>query len=1357
MKRIGNIIYILLTLILAVSCMREELSVIEKLAKEEATVPVILSFQESVPLQAQTKAELGMEMGVNPAISNIHVAIFGTDRYLKDYVSAYPCDASGNALSGGFASQNATTAYFLARLPISSKERVLHIIANGPSSLPFNAYENDIMQNLWSSDGNGAYWQRIVLSGGITVQQEENEQHEMVPSQTTDGEYIPSTATKNALSDISLIRNFASFKVTENADNFELVSYTLCNMPSKGSIAMYSTNHGDWVPCYTDTSIDLDGDYFYNYEDDSNTVKTYLGFPANPELNTNVPTTEDAYDAPGVAVAPGDPIYVYERAVTSDNPPFILMAARYVSSGTPTDATPIHYYRLDIALENDYFPIYRNYEYALNISGVSVDGYSDPGDAAGHNSGSNFSISLDTRTLPDVSNGVVRLYVERPNFDWVYNSNTQSFWYKFQLNSDKSTLNGAVTVTEKEGNAINNLSVAGSDNADGSRNVSYKLNVPNGTSTLSSTLQLTGTYTSGGDTYRLVRMVTIRVFNAKEIHPTLTPATVADQEGQLTTLGIPLPFDLQASMFPMEILIEDSAKALNPASSENMPVRTTDIDDPDQVFKSLSGNNQPSYCFVRTLNWSEYQRLKNSAELSGSDDIILTCDFETTKAFGTTTVYVYNKYFTTVSGVTTAQVTLTGDQDNNITPNRQTISGTAASVTVKSTGAWTLSISLANGNVAASASLSPSSSSSSGEQVVSVTLPENVTENAIKYLLTLSTPSGKRTAYITQEGIAMSLTSATTNIGNGQTAVTVTVESGSRYVLELLNPDGSVASTSEEHDATTSATNWDVTIPQNTTLSARTFTIRARNLLSTVWRDITVTQAAGTATLDIVDSDIRMSATSATVNVSSSFTTYLKVYKPGDSEPTVTEIAAAAAHDVEITGIPANNSGVNRTIRVDLCNASGDVLRTGYITQLGVPFLELTATGTTSLGKEQGVSTKLSIDSDLAWTISVDGSATLSPASGGSTTSSGPQEITLELPANNTLSEKTYTVTASNGTANDYPHKTVTVTQEAGVASLAQVDSEIMMQETTARVSVTTSFPTRLKVFNNATNEEVSYIDINDTASNPTEKIVTVNANTGSAITYRVQLFNQDDTPIANTNSITFVQKPMIRITAANASVKGNENATVNVISDVDWTLSTTGGDLGSSATLAITTGSHTSGAVPVTLTMDTNYNLSTDEHFTVTVQGTGANSYLTDSVEITHRKASTDTGKQVRFTTTSNATHTKYTTSNKSVTLNGITGQFDSISSVGGSYMTIPQGVKLRLTSDVTVYEMTGVSLKYDNFGTLYYSNTGSVTTGSMSWGSTTTWTGNSTDFTMTLDRIALGDLRLQYFTVTYTGYKWE
>ena len=1161
MKRAYSIFLFLLAT-LAVSCEREQ-AIVEPVTPEEDTVPVILSFQEPITLQATTKADPGMEMGNEPAISSIHVAIFGTDRYLKDYVSAYPCDAEGNAIAGGFASQNATSAYFLARLPITSKERVLHIIANGPSSLPFNAYENDIMQSMTVSEGNGAYWQRIIMSGGITVKEVDG-----VREQKPNGDYIPTDATVTALSSISLIRNFASITLTENADNFEIVKYTLCNMPRSGAVAMYSTNHEDWVPNYTDPSLTLD-DRLYKYTDtDDSTEKVYLGFPTNPDIDTTVPSTADAFNAPGVAIAPGEPYFVYERAVTTDNAPFILMAARYVDSGTPTASTPIRYYRLDLALEDGYFPIYRNFNYTVNISGVSVEGHDTPAEASLHNSGTNFSMSLDTRSLPEVSNGIVRLFVEHANYDWVYNTDEQNFGFRFTLNGASGTINDNVTVTHKEGNAIKDLTVDSSDDSGEFRRVRYKLNMPDGTSTLSSTIQLEGTYTDGlGATYRLVRMVTIRVFNAKQINPYFTPFAVANEAAQLTILNIPLPWDLQSSMFPMEILIEDSGKVLNPASSESMPVKTTGVTDPDEPFTSLTGSGSTSYCFVRTLNWSEYQRLKTNAELSGSSDIVLTCEFETTKAFTETKAYVYNKYFATnPSGVTTAQATLTGDPNNNITPNRQTFSGTTTHIMVKSDGPWLLKIALINGNVAAGASLSPDSgtTATTGTDVL-VTLPENETENAIRYRVTLTntTSSITRTALMTQEGIAMSLTSSVTTVDNASNIVDVTVQSGAKYILELLDASNNVISASAEQAATLSPVTRQVIIPQNTTFSERQFTIRLRNVIGTVWKDLTITQ-------------------------------------------------------------------------------------------------------------------------------------------------------------------------------------------EAAVAQLSVYDSEIMMQETTAKVTTLNSFPVKLIVLKDAADTVYTSGELAK-ATSPVQRSVTVGAHTGAAITYRVEMWRTDRKERIG-DAITFVQKPMIRLTAESTSVPGNENATIYILSDVDWELTSPDG-----ATFSVSSGSATSGTpVSVTVNMPVNYTNS-NKDYSITVKGTGENASLTSSVTITHRAVTLRTGQTVTFNTTTSATSAyRYSTSNTSVTQSNITGTFSAISGVTYARMTLNNGTVFTLSADNTlVKEITSVVFTF-NSGYSPQNGYASATAGSVAWGTTTTWTGNESSFSMTLSR-QTGTLRMTQYVVTYTDYQWN
>ena len=1024
MKKLHYILFLSILLLASVSCTREMNDPVVEPAGEP-TVPILLCFDDPITLQAETKANTGMEMGVTPAIQNIYVAVFGSSGYLKDYTSATPCDASGNVLQD-FATTNATTNYFLCRLPVSSSKRIIHIIANGPSSLSFNAYENDIMQHLSTTDGNGAYWQRLVLDHGIAVKTVTNSEGQVVYEEDAHGELIPTDETVAAFSDVKLVRNFTSISVDVDpgVSNFQLVSYTLCNMAQSGTYAIYSTNHSSWVPDYMDHPMDaLTGIISYDGH-------TYAGFPTEPELNTTIPATADEFNAVGVAVGPGEPIYVYERAVTTENPPFILMAGRWVDSGDPSSA-PIKYYRLDITKNDEYIPLYRNYSYCITLTGVSVEGFDTPETAAKHNSGDNFSVSLDTQTLEDVSNGTIRIYVEHATYDLLYTSAEQDFWYQLQKIDDGTFLNDNVTVTEKSGgNAIASFSVDGSDISD-KRHVRYTLNVPGGTSTLSSTFKIIGTYTDAhGVISRLSREVTIRVFNTKDISPTLTPDTVAPEADQTTTLGIPLPWDLQKSMFPMELLIEDSEKVLNPASNEDMPVRTN--------FLSLTDNTTPSYCFVRTLNWSEYEALKEDAELSGNNLLLLNCEFDTIKEFTSTTVYVYNQYFSVDAfGITTAQVTLATDADNLISPSKQTVSGTAANVTVKSSGQWSLMIALANGETATGTSITPNYGTTTTGTPISITLPENDSENAISYKLTLinTTANVTRYAMLTQSGVSMSLSSATTNVAAAGENISVSINSGVQYVLEVLDENSNVLSTSSTYDATISTTNRTVSIPANSSLSERTVTVRLRNLSNTIHRDLALTQAAGTATLT-APANILMSATSATVNVAASFDTVLNVYDESDALVFTDNVASnLGGTNVNVT-LSANTTGADRTFTVNLCSTSGTVLRTGTIIQSGTPSISLTADSASVAGNT--TSATLTLASDVDWTLSVSGgsgSATLSTTSGSSTAGT---TVTLSGMTVNysTTDEVTYTVTA---TSSDHSIvRTATVTQRVVTLNTGQ-------------------------------------------------------------------------------------------------------------------------------------------------------------------------------------------------------------------------------------------------------------------------------------------------------------------------------
>ena len=1012
-----KIFYILPIIILAAgSCAREEYA-LEPVDAGDKKVSIVMSLANSVILDSGTKATAGMEMGDNPAIKNIHVAVFGSSGYLQEYVSAVPCDAQGRQLSG-FASSNGVSSYFLVRLSLRSKQSQVHIIANGPSSLSYNAYENTLMQGLRTSNGNGAYWARINLPLGIRAVTTTNSDGDVFYQEDGNGEYIPTEETRNAFKDIVLVRNFAGISVRENnIENFDLISFTVCNMPSEGSVAIYSASHDGWVTGYEEKANESSGCFDSTTGLISWDGKVYPGFPENPTINgSDIPATEAQFNAAGMAVPAGQTKYVYERAVTNSLAPFVLIAGRYKASGVPDSSTPIQYYRLDITKNDDYVPFYRNFKYVITLSGVTVAGYDTPAEAALHNSGDNFSISLDTSTLPDVSDGTTRMYVETTTIDMLYTDETQDVWYQFFKTDGTAYLNENVTVTEKEGgNAIvfSNPKVT-YDNTENKGYFHFTVNEPATGETLESTVRLVGTYAVGGSDSKLSREVKIRVFNKQDMSLGLSPDTVAPFKGEVTTLSISIPKTLTWSMFPMEFAIEDSNKSLNP--TEDVPVRT-------DVLSIVPGHEtEPSYQFVYTLNWEEYNNLLEQAERAGDTGSTVTFDVpvKTIKTASATTVYVANKYFNTAS------IALLNDASNLITPSTQTISGTSATVYITADGRWSMAISRSNGSAAAGATLSTYGGSYGvTNQAINVTLPENEGGNDISYTVRLINnsvdPNIIREATIIQKGksVELSYYNNTTSIAGAGGSFSVNVSSEVDYSLSVLDAGGNVVVSETSYTAEYPSTSRRyITIPANETVENRTLTVRLSNSSGSIVRELPVTQYAGTAVLTITDAQIRASETSATVRIQTTMATVLKLYDSGNNLLyTSNQTASTAGRDVELTGIPVNSTSSTKTYRVDLCNSNGTVLRTGAIVQLA-PTVDVTASASSIKGNV--LSMTVHVEADVDWTMTVQGGAGGAVfASNGSTTVSGNAtgasgaDYTITLPINRTTSNREYYVSIS--------------------------------------------------------------------------------------------------------------------------------------------------------------------------------------------------------------------------------------------------------------------------------------------------------------------------------------------------------
>ena len=115
-------------------------------------------------------------MGTDPIIDDIHVAVFGGEGYINDYVKAVPCDANGNEqasfgnnVDGQIKVQNGVLFYYKVTLLATTSSRTVHVIANGPDRINFNTYDYEVMPNMTTDAGNGAYWTMFSLPHGTSV------------------------------------------------------------------------------------------------------------------------------------------------------------------------------------------------------------------------------------------------------------------------------------------------------------------------------------------------------------------------------------------------------------------------------------------------------------------------------------------------------------------------------------------------------------------------------------------------------------------------------------------------------------------------------------------------------------------------------------------------------------------------------------------------------------------------------------------------------------------------------------------------------------------------------------------------------------------------------------------------------------------------------------------------------------------------------------------------------------------------------------------------------------------------------------------------------------------------------------
>jgi hypothetical protein len=549
-------------------------------------------------------------MSENPIIDDVHVAVFGNEGYLNEYVKAVPCNAQGVEQAAFTNIQNGVLFYYKVTLVATTGYRAIHVIANGPDQIQYNSYDYEVMPTLYTTKGNGAYWTMFELPTGTAI----------VDPQTSEESASP--AAKAAFSNLKLIRNFAKVNVTESADNFVLDGYEVFNTPDKGRIVT-------WMEDYNASNERLAGYYTPYVGSKTEDPMTFAelqtaGYTPSlvdgAQIDPTVPTADWTYT--------NATKFVFERLKTNAaNRPYIIVKGRFNGSTTST------FYRLDFTdKDGNYIPIFRNFQYNIEIKSVAKVGVANPADAQPSNA--NVSALITTANLTDLADGTSRILVQYIDKTFITSGDVK-FQYIYMRDATKPI--AQENVTDASFRILTNQELQEEGKEPNTDDPAF---TSTGTTTWNSTdkwQEITLTIAAVGDdekrtTFRiegqtadgdkLYRDVTIHVLAKQNFSATYTSG--GNAIGNTVTVSLTLPDNLPSSVFPLQIAFEDSNKRLNPNST----------DMPAQVGTSIvTGKTDRSYQFVKSVSYSEY-----------TTNHVIPCVFKRI-ATGETTLYMENEYF----------------------------------------------------------------------------------------------------------------------------------------------------------------------------------------------------------------------------------------------------------------------------------------------------------------------------------------------------------------------------------------------------------------------------------------------------------------------------------------------------------------------------------------------------------------------------------------------------------------------------------------------------------------------------------------------------------------------------------------
>lgn len=607
--KMKKIFYTLTAAILCMTACQKEIDKIQSVSASEypegATVEAL--FTVSIPYSnGAVDLTRASEMAQIPVIDNMYIAIFGDNGgMLQQLVPAFKVGEGSLYNSTTGESGIDYKVQYRAQLPLSNEERNLHFIGNCPQDVIENLdflYEKEFMDKLYTSGGDAAYWQKVVLSDGIQANLVEGV-----------FQLTPECAAK--LSPIALVRNYAKMIVTSGSSDFAIESYALVNVPLQGTIAPYSARDG-FSTKYMSIGSYCAGTTTTNFVQDLND-SGYSGYMTNDLINTSNPGEASAKTPTAPADYSGETpydngLYMYERTkpTRSGEQTGLIVKLKWSSnleSDHPNyaDRGQSRYYKIEVLDKNgEYMPICRNILYTVNLTKLSGTGEKTFDAAYNGPFFGNVSASIETATLTEINDNVHKIVVNRMDFTTLEDNATVDIYFQFyktMTGNPETTASSYATPTKKDVDgydpAIESVSPMEfvTWNGDTWGHVVVTLKPRPASGMLREKLRIQGMDGSVGS---LFRDIVFTVMNTQEF----TSASKVTVSGNNVTVTIGLPSELPYSIFPLNVMIEAQDNNLS-TTSKLLPVGYGPTAF-DEAGSPKQGKN--AFYFIRTIQYKDY-------------------------------------------------------------------------------------------------------------------------------------------------------------------------------------------------------------------------------------------------------------------------------------------------------------------------------------------------------------------------------------------------------------------------------------------------------------------------------------------------------------------------------------------------------------------------------------------------------------------------------------------------------------------------------------------------------------------------------------------------------------------------------